>query len=117
MVLLDAFVADIVMTFSWTNAPLSSMFVDLVLLTDQNPIVSTMRCEQLCFLALNFAFKDFFKRLFNFEKDKDGYRKWFARNLASGCAAGGFIPRILPEPDWLMMQNLQRRVAKGNLMV
>ncbi|GMH07239.1 hypothetical protein Nepgr_009079 [Nepenthes gracilis] len=39
--------------------------------------------------ALNFAFKDYFKRLFNFKKDKDGYWKWFAGNLASGGAAAG----------------------------
>lgn len=38
--------------------------------------------------ALNFAFKDYFKSLFNFKKDKDGYWKWFAGNLASGAAAG-----------------------------
>jgi solute carrier family 25 (adenine nucleotide translocator) protein 4/5/6/31 len=38
--------------------------------------------------ALNFAFKDHFKRMFNFKKDKDGYWKWFAGNLASGGAAG-----------------------------
>lgn len=38
--------------------------------------------------ALNFAFKDHFKRMFNFKKDRDGYWKWFAGNLASGAAAG-----------------------------
>ncbi|XP_071736122.1 ADP,ATP carrier protein 1, mitochondrial isoform X2 [Rutidosis leptorrhynchoides] len=38
--------------------------------------------------ALNFAFKDYFKKLFNFKKDKDGYWIWFASNLASGGAAG-----------------------------
>ncbi|EYU42134.1 hypothetical protein ABFS82_13G031100 [Erythranthe guttata] len=38
--------------------------------------------------AFNFAFKDYFKRLFNFKKDRDGYWKWFAGNLASGSAAG-----------------------------
>ncbi|XP_026392175.1 ADP,ATP carrier protein 1, mitochondrial-like [Papaver somniferum] len=38
--------------------------------------------------ALNFAFKDSFKRLFDFKKDRDGYWKWFAGNLASGGAAG-----------------------------
>ncbi|EFJ05722.1 hypothetical protein SELMODRAFT_230650 [Selaginella moellendorffii] len=38
--------------------------------------------------ALNFAFKDYFKRVFNFKKDKDGYWVWFAGNLASGGAAG-----------------------------
>ncbi|WOH14658.1 hypothetical protein DCAR_0934178 [Daucus carota subsp. sativus] len=37
--------------------------------------------------ALNFAFKDYFKRLFNFNKDRDGYWKWFAGNLGSGGAA------------------------------
>lgn len=37
---------------------------------------------------MNFAFKDYFKRLFNFKKDRDGYWKWFAGNLASGGAAG-----------------------------
>lgn len=41
-----------------------------------------------CFRALNFAFKDYFKRMFNFKKDKDGYWKWFGGNLASGGAAG-----------------------------
>ena len=38
--------------------------------------------------ALNFAFKDYFKKLFNFKKDRDGYWKWFAGNMASGAAAG-----------------------------
>jgi len=38
--------------------------------------------------ALNFAFKDYFKRMFGFSKDKDGYVKWFMGNLASGGAAG-----------------------------
>ncbi|WOH05638.1 hypothetical protein DCAR_0625058 [Daucus carota subsp. sativus] len=37
--------------------------------------------------ALNFAFKDYFKSLFNFKKD-ESYWKWFAGNLASGGAAG-----------------------------
>jgi solute carrier family 25 (adenine nucleotide translocator) protein 4/5/6/31 len=38
--------------------------------------------------ALNFAFRDYFKKMFGFRKDKDGYWKWFAGNLASGGAAG-----------------------------
>lgn len=38
--------------------------------------------------ALNFAFKDYFKKLFGMRKDKDGYWWWFAGNLASGGAAG-----------------------------
>jgi solute carrier family 25 (adenine nucleotide translocator) protein 4/5/6/31 len=28
--------------------------------------------------ALNFAFKDYFKRMFGYKKDKDGYWMWFA---------------------------------------
>jgi solute carrier family 25 (adenine nucleotide translocator) protein 4/5/6/31 len=38
--------------------------------------------------ALNFAFKDQFKRMFAFNRDRDGYWKWFGGNLASGGAAG-----------------------------
>ncbi|KAI3645464.1 hypothetical protein MP228_008392 [Amoeboaphelidium protococcarum] len=37
--------------------------------------------------ALNFAFKDYFKKMFNAKKEK-GYWTWFAANLASGGAAG-----------------------------
>jgi len=38
--------------------------------------------------ALNFAFRDFFKGLMNFNKNKDGYWLWFAGNMISGGAAG-----------------------------
>jgi len=38
--------------------------------------------------ALNFAFKDQFKRMFGYSQTKDGYWKWFMGNLASGGAAG-----------------------------
>ncbi|KAK9475906.1 mitochondrial carrier domain-containing protein [Lipomyces japonicus] len=38
--------------------------------------------------ALNFAFRDRFKALFGFKKDRDGYWPWFVGNLASGGAAG-----------------------------
>jgi len=38
--------------------------------------------------ALNFAFKDQFKRMFGYNKDKDGYVKSFLGNIASGGAAG-----------------------------
>ncbi|RUS17190.1 mitochondrial ADP/ATP translocator [Jimgerdemannia flammicorona] len=38
--------------------------------------------------ALNFAFKDKFKRMFNKDKKRDGYWPWFWGNLASGGAAG-----------------------------
>jgi len=38
--------------------------------------------------ALNFAFKDYFKRMFNKKKERDGYLAWFLGNLASGGLAG-----------------------------
>jgi len=38
--------------------------------------------------ALNFSFKDYFKRLFGKDKNRDGYFIWFCGNLASGGAAG-----------------------------
>ncbi|XP_049401620.1 ADP,ATP carrier protein 1, mitochondrial-like [Solanum stenotomum] len=38
--------------------------------------------------ALNFAFRDHFKRMFNFNKERDGHWKSFGGNLASGGAAG-----------------------------
>jgi len=38
--------------------------------------------------ALNFSLKDYFKRLFGRDKNRDGYWMWFAGNLASGGAAG-----------------------------
>jgi len=38
--------------------------------------------------ALNFAFRDRFKKMFGFKKDRDGYGMWMAGNLASGGAAG-----------------------------
>jgi len=38
--------------------------------------------------ALNFAFRDKFKAMFGYKKDRDGYGKWMAGNLASGGAAG-----------------------------
>lgn len=38
--------------------------------------------------ALNFAFKDNFKKLFNKDKKRDGYLPWFIGNLAAGGSAG-----------------------------
>lgn len=38
--------------------------------------------------ALNFAFKDYFKSLFGYKKERDGYGLWLFGNLASGGAAG-----------------------------
>ena len=36
-------------------------------------------------------FKDTFKKMFNFKKERDGYAKWFAANMASGGMAGAAI--------------------------
>lgn len=38
--------------------------------------------------ALNFAFKDYFKRAFKFNREQGGYAKVFAGNIASGGMAG-----------------------------
>ena len=38
--------------------------------------------------ALNFAFRDTYKSMFAFKKERDGYAKWMAGNLASGGLAG-----------------------------
>ncbi|KAK5122265.1 hypothetical protein LTR85_004175 [Meristemomyces frigidus] len=38
--------------------------------------------------ALNFAFRDTYKSMFNYKKERDGYGWWMAGNLASGGAAG-----------------------------
>ncbi|XP_076924542.1 ADP,ATP carrier protein 1, mitochondrial-like [Bidens hawaiensis] len=45
----------------------------------------------ICYFSkqgLSFAFKDYFKKLFNLKKDIDGNLKWFAANLACGGTAG-----------------------------
>ena len=34
--------------------------------------------------ALNFAFRDTYKSMFAFKKERDGYAKWMVGNLASG---------------------------------
>ncbi|OJJ86398.1 putative mitochondrial ADP,ATP carrier protein (Ant) [Aspergillus glaucus CBS 516.65] len=38
--------------------------------------------------ALNFAFRDTFKSMFAYKRERDGYGKWMMGNLASGGAAG-----------------------------
>ena len=38
--------------------------------------------------ALNFDFRDTYKSMFAFKKERDGYAKWMMGNLASGGAAG-----------------------------
>lgn len=67
---------------------LSTATADQALGASFTPIYRLLICLYFLSQALNFAFKDYFKRLFNFKKDRDGYWKWFAGNLASGGAAG-----------------------------
>ena len=48
--------------------------------------------------ALNFAFKDYFKQLFNFKKS-ESYWKWAAGNLAAGASAGASSSESLYPPS------------------
>ncbi|CAJ2656037.1 unnamed protein product [Trifolium pratense] len=63
--------------------------------------------------ALNFAFKDYFKRLFNFKKDRDGYWKWF--NLASGGDDGASSPLFVYSLDYARtrLANYAKAAKKG----
>lgn len=65
--------------------------------------------------ALNFAFKDHFKKMFNFKKDKDGYWKWFAGNLASGALAGATSQLFVYSLDYARtrLTNDAKAVTKG----
>ncbi|KAL0364437.1 UNVERIFIED_CONTAM: ADP,ATP carrier protein ER-ANT1 [Sesamum angustifolium] len=50
--------------------------------------------------AFNFAFKGYYKSLFGCSKEKDGYIKWFAGNVASGSAAGATTSLFLYHLDY-----------------
>ncbi|KAL8483495.1 hypothetical protein ACS0TY_026253 [Phlomoides rotata] len=50
--------------------------------------------------AFNFAFKGYFKSLFGCSKEKDGYLKCFAGNVASGSAAGATTSLFLYHLDY-----------------
>ncbi|CAK9182053.1 unnamed protein product [Ilex paraguariensis] len=51
-------------------------------------------------MAFNFAFKGYFKSLFGCSKERDGYIKWFAGNVASGSAAGATTSLFLYHLDY-----------------
>ncbi|KAF5957729.1 hypothetical protein HYC85_004954 [Camellia sinensis] len=51
--------------------------------------------------AFNFAFKGYFKSLLGRSKEKDGYIKWFAGNVASGSAAGATTSLFLYHLDYV----------------
>jgi len=65
--------------------------------------------------ALNFAFKDQFKRMFGYNQTKDGYWKWFAGNLASGGAAGACSLLFVYSLDYARtrLANDQKSAKKG----
>ncbi|XP_051117060.1 ADP,ATP carrier protein ER-ANT1 [Andrographis paniculata] len=50
--------------------------------------------------AFNFAFKGYFKSLFGCSRERDGYIKWFAGNVASGSAAGATTSLFLYHLDY-----------------
>ncbi|XP_074317122.1 ADP,ATP carrier protein ER-ANT1 isoform X2 [Silene latifolia] len=50
--------------------------------------------------AFNFAFRGYFKTIFGYSKDRDGYLKWFAGNVASGSAAGATTSLFLYHLDY-----------------
>ncbi|GER55777.1 ATP carrier protein [Striga asiatica] len=50
--------------------------------------------------AFNFAFKGYFKSVLGCSKEKDGYLKWFAGNVASGSAAGATTSLFLYHLDY-----------------
>ncbi|GAB4845366.1 ADP,ATP carrier protein ER-ANT1 [Ancistrocladus abbreviatus] len=50
--------------------------------------------------AFNFAFRGYFKSLFGCSKQRDGYIKWFAGNVASGSAAGATTSLFLYHLDY-----------------
>ncbi|KNA22804.1 hypothetical protein SOVF_030730 [Spinacia oleracea] len=50
--------------------------------------------------AFNFAFRGYFKSLFGRSKERDGYIRWFAGNVASGSAAGATTSVFLYHLDY-----------------
>jgi Mitochondrial carrier protein len=54
--------------------------------------------------ALNFAFRDTYKAMFNFKKERDGYWWWMAGNLASGGVS--LLHTVLFKVDCLMFPRL-----------
>ncbi|KAK8941006.1 ADP,ATP carrier protein ER-ANT1 [Platanthera zijinensis] len=50
--------------------------------------------------AFNFAFKGYFQTIFAFSKEKDGYARWLAGNVASGGAAGAITSLFLYHLDY-----------------
>jgi solute carrier family 25 (mitochondrial adenine nucleotide translocator), member 4/5/6/31 len=58
---------------------------------------------------------DYFKKLFGFKKERDGYWMWFAGNLASGGAAGASSLLFVYSLDYARtrLANDAKSAAKG----
>jgi len=65
--------------------------------------------------ALNFAFKDQFKRMFGYNREKDGYLKFLAGNIMSGAAAGAVSLTVVYSLDYARtrLANDKAAGAKG----
>jgi len=65
--------------------------------------------------ALNIAFKEQFRKMFNFKPERDGYWKWFAGNLASGGAAGALSLTFVYSLDYARtrLANDNKSAKKG----
>jgi len=65
--------------------------------------------------ALNIAFKEQFKKMFNFDVKRDGYWKWFGGNLASGGAAGALSLTFVYSLDYARtrLANDNKAAKKG----
>jgi len=65
--------------------------------------------------ALNFAFKDYFKSLFGWTKEKDGYTMAFAGNIASGGLAGAASLTVVYSLDYARtrLANDNKSAKKG----
>ena len=65
--------------------------------------------------ALNFAFRDTYKSMFAYKKERDGYAKWMAGNLASGGAAGATSLLFVYSLDYARTRlgNDAKNAAKG----
>ncbi|UZJ55639.1 hypothetical protein CBS101457_004959 [Exobasidium rhododendri] len=64
--------------------------------------------------ALNFAFKDYYKSLFHYNRE-DSYWKWFGGNVASGSAAGSTTLLFVYPLDFARtrLANDSKSIAKG----
>ncbi|PYH43262.1 putative mitochondrial ADP,ATP carrier protein (Ant) [Aspergillus saccharolyticus JOP 1030-1] len=65
--------------------------------------------------ALNFAFRDTYKSMFAYKKERDGYTKWMMGNLASGGAAGATSLLFVYSLDYARTRLANdAKSAKGN---